>query len=147
MKDEHTLNGLMRKRTELTGLLEHHDAMSRQLRIDLDSLDVAIRLFEPDADLPEVKPRPLPPRHAAYKGEVARVILGTLRDSKKPLSTFDLTMHVMADRGMNTVDKRLVKTVMKRVGSACRHYRNKGVIRSNRIEDGPGRPAAWEIVR
>ena len=28
-------------------------------------------------------------------------------------------MHVMAERGMNTADKRLVKTVIKRVPRVC----------------------------
>jgi hypothetical protein len=36
------------------------------------------------------KPKPMPPRHAAYKGEVAR---GTLRDAKRACSTQELTMH------------------------------------------------------
>jgi len=146
MKNEHTLSGLMRKRTELSALLEEHDAASRQLRIDIDALDMAIRLFDPDIDLPEVKPRPLPPRHAAYKGEVARIVLGSLREAGAPMSIYDLTLHVMADRNMNTADRRLVKTVMKRVGSCCRHYRNKGTIRSNRLGNESGRPIVWEIA-
>lgn len=39
-------------------------------------------------------------------------------------------MHVMAERGMNTADKRLVKTVGKRVGACLRHHRTRGIIRS-----------------
>lgn len=39
-------------------------------------------------------------------------------------------MHVMAERGMNTADKRLVKRVEKRVGACLRHPRIKGPIRS-----------------
>lgn len=57
-------------------------------------------------------------------------MLGTLRDTKRPCSTQELTMHVMAERGMNTADKRLVKTVSKRVSASLRHHRLKGVIRS-----------------
>ena len=99
--------------------------------IDLDNVDATIRMFAPDIELNEIKPKPLPPRHAAYKGEVARIVLATLRDAKRPCSTQELTMHVMAERGMNTADKRLVKTVTKRVGACLRHHRNKGLLRSN----------------
>jgi hypothetical protein len=53
-------------------------------------------------------------------------------------------MHVMAARGMNTVDKRLVKTVGKRVGACLRHHRTKGLIRS---ADGLGGRIAWEVVQ
>jgi hypothetical protein len=39
-------------------------------------------------------------------------------------------MHVMAERGMNTADKRLLKIAGKRFGACLRHYRVKGLIRS-----------------
>lgn len=53
-------------------------------------------------------------------------------------------MHVMAERGINTADKRLVKTVSKRVGASLRHHRLKGVIRSVK---GLGDRIAWEVAR
>lgn len=143
MKNEHVLSGLVSKRAELAGMLEHHQAKVRQLMIDLDSVDATIRMFAPDYELQEIKPRPLPPRHAAYKGEVARVVLSTLREAKRPCSTQELTMHVMAERGMNTADKRLVKTVSKRVGACLRHHRTKGLIRSHK---GLGDSIAWQVA-
>lgn len=85
----------------------------------------------------------MPPRHAAYKGEVARIVLGTLRDANRPCSTQELTMHVMAERGMNTADKRLVKTVTKRVGACLRHC-NRGLLRST---EGLGKRIAWAVAR
>lgn len=144
MENEHALSALLRKRAELTGQFEHHQAVARQLLIDIDSLDATIRLFAPDIDLTDVKPKPMPPRYAAYKGEVARIVLGTLREAKRPCSTQELTMHVMAERGMNTADKRLVKTVTKRVGACLRHHRARGLLRNVK---GLGQWLAWEIVR
>ena len=73
MENEHALNALLRKRAELAGQFEHHQAKARQLLIDIDNVDATIRMFSPDMDLSEIKPRPMPPRHAAYKGEVARI--------------------------------------------------------------------------
>lgn len=143
MTEPHVVTGLMTKRAELAGMLEHHQAKVRQLMIDLDAVDQALRLFNPDIELEMIKPKPLPPRHAAYKGEVARIILGTLRDAKRPCSTQELTMHVMAERGMNTADKGLVKTVTKRVGASLRHHRGKGLIRS---VGGLGGLLVWEIA-
>jgi hypothetical protein len=49
----------------------------------------------------------------------------------------------MAERGMNTADKRLIKTVGKRVGACLRHHRAKGVIRS---VDGLGDRLVWEVA-
>src|SRR5260221_14327484 len=98
--------------------------------IAIDNRDATIRMCAPDIELTEIKPKRLPPRHAAYKGEIARIVLGTLRNAKRACSTQELTMHVMAERGMNTADKRLVRTVGKRVGAGLRHHRLKGLIRS-----------------
>ena len=38
-----------------------------QLRA-LDNVAAAIRIFKPDIDLAEVKPKPPPPRHHAFNG-------------------------------------------------------------------------------
>lgn len=144
MTEPHVVTGLMTKRAELAGMLEHHQAKVRQLMIDLDAVDQALRLFKPDIELEAIKPKPLPPRHAAYKGEVARIVLGTLRDAKRPCTTQELTMHVMAERGMNTADTRLVKTVGKRVGSCLRHHRTRGLIEST---EGIGNRITWRIAK
>jgi hypothetical protein len=143
MGEPHVLTGLMTKRAELAGMLEHHQAKVRQLMIDLDAIDQALRLFKPDIELAAIKAKPMPPRHAAYKGEVSRIVLATLRDAGRACSTQELTMHVMAERGMNTADKRLVKTVGKRVGACLRHHRAKGLIQSI---DGLGDRLAWEVA-
>jgi hypothetical protein len=143
MNNEHTLSGLLRKRAELVKALEHAHTVVRRLVIDLDNLDATIRLFEPGAELEEVQIKPLPPRHAAFQGEVARIILGILRDAGQPMTTHDLTLHVMANRGMNTADVRLVKLMTKRVGSCLRHHRGRGTLRSQHIR---GELAKWEVV-
>lgn len=142
MENEHAVAALIRKRAELAGQLEHHQAMERQLIIDLDNVDATLRLFQPDIALEEIKSKPLPPRQAAYKGEVARIVLGSLRTAHHPLTTEELTMHVMAERGMNTADKKLVRTVSKRVGACLRHHRTRGVLSS---EDGPGGRIMWRV--
>jgi len=35
-------------------------------------------LFDPEIDLLEIKPKPLPARNQAFRGEVSRIVLGTL---------------------------------------------------------------------
>ena len=81
------LSALIAKRPELAGKVEHHQAVTRQLMIDLDAIDSALLLFKPDIELEDIKLRPMPPRHAAYKGEVARIVLATLRNAKRACST------------------------------------------------------------
>lgn len=142
MAESHVVPALIRKRAEIAGQIEHAQSTLRQLIIDLDNLDATIRLFRPDIDLEEIKPKPLPPRHHAYKGEVSRIVLEALRQSDKPLTAQELAQHVMAERGLNTADKRLVKAIGKRVGACLRHNRERGVMRSTK---GPGQFLVWSI--
>lgn len=141
MAEPHVLTALIRKRAEIAGQIEHAQTTLRQLIIDLDNLDHTIRLFRPDIDLEEIRPKPLPPRNQAFKGEVSRLLLAALRQSQG-MTTQDLARHVMAERGLNTADKRLVRTIGKRVGSALRHLRTRGLVRS---EKGPGQCLVWKI--
>jgi hypothetical protein len=104
MAEPNVVRGLIAKRAELVGQIEHAQTVLRQLIIDLDNLDITIRLFVPDIDLEEIKPKPFPPCHAAFRGEVAKSVLGTLRTAGKPLDTQAITMHVMAERELNTAD-------------------------------------------
>lgn len=143
MVEPHTIAGLIRKRSETAGRIEHHQSELRQAIIDLDNLDHTIRLFDPDVDLQEVKPKPLPPRHQAYQGELTRIVLSVLRQSGRPLTTHELAQHVMAERGLNTADKRLVKIIGKRVGACLRSHRAKGLVRS---ELGPEHLLAWKVT-
>ena len=83
----------------------------------VDALDATIRLFDPDIDLEKIRPKAPPIKHQAAKGEIARVLLGTLRESPVPVSTYDLTLHVMAQRGLDTSDRKLVAIMRKRASA------------------------------
>lgn len=144
MAEPHVVTALIAKRAEIAGQIEHAQTSLRQLIIDLDNIDAAIRLFKPDIDLEEIRPKPFPPRNQAFRGEVSRLILSALRQSSVPLTTHDLARHVMAERGLNTADKRLVRTIGKRVGSSMRYLRDRGLVRS---EKGPLQCLVWRVVR
>jgi len=144
MADPHVLTGLVAKRSEIAGQIDHVQTTLRQLIIDLDNLDATIRIFRPDIDLEEIRPKPFPPRHAAFKGEIMRVVMSALRTSDKPLTGPEITMQVMAERGLNTADPRLLKLVGKRVGACLRHHRSTKLLRSAK---GAGPYMVWELVR
>ena len=143
MENEHVVSGLIAKRAELAGMIEAKQMELRQLVIDIDNVDATIRLFRPDIDLQEIKPKPLPPRHTAFHGEMARIVLGALRGTAGALTTKDITIRCMSERNLNINDRKLVRTVSKRVGACLKHYRNKGLIKSQRRGGG----MLWEIAR
>jgi hypothetical protein len=83
MENEHVLGGLAGKRGELAGQIEHTQALLRRLVTELDTIDAAIRLFDPNADLGSIKQRLYPPRHQAFRGEMMRHVMGALRIADK----------------------------------------------------------------
>ncbi len=143
MAEPHVATALIRKRGEIAGQIEHAQTVLRQLIIDLDNLDATLRLFVPDIELEDIKPRPFPPRHAAFKGEVTRIVFETLRQANEPMMAQQIAQRVMAERGLNAADKRLVRLIGKRAGACLRHWRNKGLLKSNA---GVGRRIVWEIA-
>lgn len=127
---EHVLSGLMSKRGEIAGTVDALQDQLRQAMIDLDHIDCAILLFDPDADLSEIRPKPLPPRYHAFKGQVTRSILAMLRTSPDPLDGKTITLRLMTERELNSADKRLTSTIQKRVGAALRNMRDRGLVAS-----------------
>lgn len=142
--NDHVVSGLMKRRAELAGQVEEVQARLRQLLNDIDNLDATLRIFQPDIDLEEIKPKPLPPRFPAYKGEIARIVLTALRQTTGALTTRDLTIRVMTERGLNLKDKKLMGAMAKRTGACLESYRNRGLIKSERHA---ANVITWEIVR
>lgn len=143
MAESHVLNGLLTKRAELSGKIEMLQKEIRELVVAVDHIDGTLRVFDPNVDLDEIKPK-LPPRHSAFRGEVSRLVLITLRKSPKPLPVSEITLHVAAGRGLNNEDKPFLRVLTKRVGACLRNLRKKGLVRLVREV---GHVGLWEIVR
>src|SRR5436853_7882758 len=126
MADSHVLTGLMAKRAEVAGRIEHAQDQLRQLVIHLDHIDAAFHIFDPSIELEEIKARPVPPKHQAFRGQVTRIVLTALRNAKKPLTTADIAQRVMAERGLDTANAQLLKTMTKRAGACRRHLQKQG---------------------
>jgi hypothetical protein len=105
-------------------------------------VDATIRLFAPDIDLEEIRPKPVPPRHTAFHGEISRTILSTLRETQMALTTRDLVLRIMTARSLNISDPRLTRTVQKRVGASLRNLRAKGQVKSSA---GQGSNLTWGL--
>jgi len=143
MKNEHVLSGLIAKRAELAGKVETLQREMRETVLAIDHIDAAIRMFDPDADLDDIKPR-LPPRQQAFRGEVSRLVLNALRKAERPMTVSELALLVLAGRGLVADDKPFLRVLGRRVAACHRHLRKKGLVRLTRGIDGP--VGTWGIV-
>ena len=137
------LSGLIRKRQEIADAIETAQTHLRQLILDIDGLDTAIRLFSPDIDLDAVRVRPTPKRHVAFKGEISRLILTLLREAGEPLPTRELIRRSMEARGLNVADKGLYELMRERIGASLRGMRSRGRVVSS---GGRGNSVRWGLA-
>jgi hypothetical protein len=143
MAEKAALNGLIAKRAELAGRVDSMQREMRDLVIAIGHVDAAIRLFDPNVDIDDIKPK-LPARFHAFKGEVSRLVLDALRESGKPMPVSDLTLIVSAGRGLNPDDKPFMRVLSRRVGACLRNLRKKKLVTMTRP---PGSLGHWDIIR
>jgi hypothetical protein len=129
MENEHVIGGLTRKRAEIAGQIEHTQAALRKLVTELDAIDAAIRIFDPTADIATIKSKAYPPRHAAFRGEMMRHVMGCLRTASEPVTSRDIATVVMKARGLNPDDAELAVTIRKRVGACMWKLKQSGFVR------------------
>ena len=99
----------------------------RQLIMDADNLDVAIRIFDPGMDLAEIRPKAVPRQHVAFEGEVRRAVLDALRETGLVLTVKDIALRMMEARKLSAADARLVE---KKLGACLRKLRGQGTVQS-----------------
>lgn len=141
MVTQHAITALRDKRGELAGTIDALQDQLRQAFIDMDHIDATLRMFVPDIELDEIKPKPLPPRHRAFKGQVTRAILAMLR-KEGPMDAKAITLRLMAERELNLNDSDLQKAMHKRIGAALRNLRERTLVSS---EQGKAGLLVWSV--
>ncbi|WP_339914104.1 hypothetical protein [uncultured Brevundimonas sp.] len=136
-----TVAGLLSKRAELAKLLKRVRADERLIISDLDHIDGAIRLFEPEVRADRVVRYPT--QHRAKKGEVVRLVARMLREAERPITSLDIVYEQVRLRGLKPNDATLV-TMRKRVGACLTKLKADGTVR---VVPLPGLYQGWELAR
>jgi hypothetical protein len=141
--DRNVLTALLSKHAEIADQIERAQSELHKLIIALDNIEATIWLFDSTIDLKTVKAKRLPTHHQAYRGEVARVVLGTLRKAQGPIPAREIVAEVFAVRGLSGADKALYHVITKRIGACLRKYRQKGIVASS---EGSRGAVLWRLV-
>lgn len=142
-----TVSGLVAKHAELLALREKYRAEIKKLTVDIDHLDAAIRLFDPNADTSAIKAYVT--KHRAQKGTVKRFVLNLLREASEPMTSRQLTELWVVDRGL-VADEATITTIRKRIGACIKSCVGQGLIEecgltTNHGEFGPYK--LWQLKR
>jgi hypothetical protein len=141
MAESHVLSGLVTKRGELAGEVEHHRRELQRLAEAWGHVDATIRLFDPGYELGALPASKRGSRQQWFgPGECQRLVLEVLRDAVEPLSGRALAREVMARKGLE--DSRDVLAVVQKTALAVlRRLVAKGVVRRQALADGTN---VWE---
>ena len=122
----HTVAELYEKRNELAGQIVQAEKLSKQLRADIASIENAIRVMRPGADLPKIIPRRIEYRARYFqKGQLTRLILDQLREADAPVTVDDIAFVARGDRRLNSQESyRLVVTIYQ----ALIRLWNRGIV-------------------
>lgn len=123
-----TLSGLVAKRADLVKFRDQLEADIRAVTCDIDHLEAAIRIFDPE-DTPETRRR-YAALHRAPKGQSTRFVLRKLREATGPLTSRQLADMWCVDRGLVAKDST-VSMLRKRLGATLKALHNKGLVRQD----------------
>ena len=132
---DHTVSGLIRKRAELFGEAERIRDRLAEIRNDIEALDRTLTVLGHTGNLDEAMPRQK--RQVLFgQGELTRNLLRELRDADGPLTSRELAQGILALRGDDVRDRRLISEVTRRVSKALRMHREEGRVRSSTDASG-----------
>lgn len=134
MERPNTIAGLKAKQKELTAVRRRIEADLHKVICDLDHLDAAIKLFDPE-HTPEARER-YATQHRAPKGQLKRFVLAFLRNAGEAGGTTrEITEAWSAARGLRTDDATFVM-LRKRTGACLIALREQGMARNDGTRDG-----------
>ena len=142
MADSHVISALREKRALVAGLIEKLERKLDQHRADLTHIDGVLRLFQPDRDPGDIKPKRTYANRTRYfaRNELSRMCSDALREASGVLmKTDEITGQVMATKGLDAADAVLRKAISEQVLAIMRSFRKRGTVE----QVGLGRGVRW----
>lgn len=141
---DYMVTGLVAKRAELAGEITATHEKLRELVRQLEHIDGTLRIVAPDMEVEAIRPKAFrPPDDWSKRGQMSRLVLSILRQSREPLTSREIAAQMLLERAMDTEDVKMLRTMTKRVATALRDQRDKGRVVS---EDGPGTYQLWQVL-
>ncbi|WP_287081508.1 hypothetical protein [Methylobacterium sp.] len=130
-----TISGLIRKRAELFSEAERIRDRLAEIRNDLGALDRTLAVLGHTGNLDDAMPRQK--RQVLFgQGELSRSLMRELRDADGPMTSRELAQGILALRGDDVRDRRLISEVTRRVSKSLRAHREEGRVRSSTDASG-----------
>jgi hypothetical protein len=114
MSEPHVISALSNKRAELAGIVSQLERQLGQQQANLAHLDATMRLFDPDIQPNQIRPRQQRAHSVWFRpGECLRLIYDELRDAVQPMTTRQLAERITRVKAMTMDDNRQRELVQK----------------------------------
>jgi hypothetical protein len=145
MADPHVISALREKRALVAGLVEKLERKLEQHRADLTHIDGVLRLFQPDRDPAEIRPKRVYVRRTRYfaRNELSRLCMDALRAADGALLTTDeIAGRIIEAKGFDAADAALRKAIGEQSLALLRSFRKRGIVE----QIGLGRGVRWKLT-
>jgi hypothetical protein len=143
MADPHVISALREKRALVAGFIEKLERKLEQHRADLTHIDGVLRLFQPDRDPGDIRPKRTYVRRTRYfaRNELSRLCMDALRTANGALlTTEEIAGRIIAAKGFDAGDAELRKHCAPVV--LLRSFRKRGMAE----QIGLGRGMRWKMA-
>lgn len=124
MAESHVLSGLVSKRCELSGEVNHLKTEIDRVTDEITAIDSAIKVFDPEYDLRTLKAKAKRKKNSFFKhGEANKFVLDVLRNANNPINTTEIAERAATLKGLDLSEldhnalKACILTVLSRLRS------------------------------
>src|ERR1700739_2414702 len=143
MADLHVISALREKRALVAGLIEKLGRKLEQHRADLTHIDGVLRLFQPDRDPGEIKPKRTYAARYFARNELSRLVIDALRAADGALMTTDtIAGRIIEAKSFDAAAPALRKVTGAQALALLRSFRKRGMVE----QVGLGRGVGWKMA-
>jgi len=101
MAETHVISALTSKRGELLGEIKHYEAIIKEHKDNLSSIDKTIHIFDKSYNLNSVKSKRVMKNRYFKNGETVTLLLDALRKLNRPTRTDELSEIISDGKGLS----------------------------------------------
>jgi len=142
MAETHVLSALTKKRSEVSGEIKYYEKLLKKSKLNLQSIDQTIHLFDESYDLRTIKAKRVHKERYFRTGEAKVLILDMLRTATEPMSTNNIAKKIAFNRGFDNEEGFDVNHFQKIIFASLERCENNGLIERVGKE---GLAIVWQI--
>jgi len=128
MAETHVISALTNKRAEVSGAIRHYEKLLKQSKLNLQSIDHTIHIFDESYDLRTIKAKRVSKERYFKTGEAKILILDILRTATELLSTSDISRKIALDKGIDREEDYDFERFSKVVLASLNRCESSGLI-------------------